>query len=39
MAGIPIDDVNITLQRLLRKRMVTMAARARWVRAEEIERG
>jgi transcriptional regulator with XRE-family HTH domain len=29
MAGIPIDEVNITLQRLLRKRIVTMKE-ARW---------
>jgi len=29
MAGIPIDDVNVTLQRLLRKRIVTMQE-ARW---------
>ena len=31
MVGIPLDEVNVTLQRLLRKRIVTMAARARWV--------
>jgi len=35
VVGIPLDEVNVTLQRLLRKRIVTMAARARWVRAEE----
>jgi hypothetical protein len=35
MVGIPLDDVNITLQRLLRKRIVTMAAHARWVRTQE----
>ena len=29
MAGIPIDEVNVTLQRLLRKRIVTMKE-ARW---------
>ncbi len=29
MVGIPIDEVNVTLQRLLRKRMVTMKE-ARW---------
>ena len=33
MAGIPIDEVNVTLQRLLRKRIVTMTARASWQRA------
>ena len=32
MAGIPLDEVNVTLQRLLRKRIVTMASRARWLR-------
>jgi len=35
MAGIPLDEVNVTLQRLLRKRMVTMTARTRWERVEE----
>ena len=35
MAGIPLDEVNVTLQRLLRKRIVAMAARARWVRVKE----
>ena len=32
MAGIPLDEVNVALQRLLRKRIVTMTARARWER-------
>ena len=32
MVGIPLDEVNVTLQRLLRKRMVTMSARTRWER-------
>jgi hypothetical protein len=32
MIGIPLDEVNVTLQRLLRKRIVTMTARTRWVR-------
>jgi len=32
MVGIPLDEVNVTLQRLLRKRIVTMATRARWER-------
>ena len=39
MVGIPLDEVNVTLQRLLRKRIVTMAARAQWMRAEEVPRG
>ena len=34
MAGIPLDEVNVTLQRLLRKRIVTMTARARWERIQ-----
>jgi environmental stress-induced protein Ves len=34
MVGIPIDEVNVTLQRLLRKRTVTMTARARWERVQ-----
>ena len=32
VAGIPLDEVNVALQRLLRKRIVTMTARARWER-------
>jgi transcriptional regulator with XRE-family HTH domain len=39
MVGIPVDDVNVTLQRLLRKRMVSMKSHTRWVRVEEAERG
>jgi hypothetical protein len=39
VVGIPLDQVNVTLQRLLRKRIVIMTARARWVRAEEASRG
>jgi len=31
----PIDEVNVTLQRLLRKRIVAMTARARWERVQE----
>src|SRR3954451_4647140 len=34
MVGIPLDEVNVTLQRLLRKRIVTMTARAVWQRNE-----
>ena len=33
MVGITLDEVNVALQRLLRKRIVTMTARARWERA------
>ena len=33
MVGIPLDEVNVTLQRLLRKRIVTMTERARWERS------
>jgi len=36
MVGIPLDEVNVTLQRLLRKRIVTMTTRARWARIEEV---
>jgi DNA-binding transcriptional regulator YdaS (Cro superfamily) len=36
MAGIPLDEVNVALQRLLRKRMVTMSSHARWTRAREV---
>ena len=32
MVGIPLDEVNVTLQRLLRKRIMTMTAPARWER-------
>ncbi|MGH9143984.1 MAG: hypothetical protein ACRD2I_22830 [Vicinamibacterales bacterium] len=32
MVGIPLDEVNVALQRLLRKRIVTMTTRARWER-------
>ena len=35
MVGIPLDEVNVTIQRLLRKRIVTMTARARWQRVLE----
>jgi len=39
VAGIPLDEVNVTLQRLLRKRMMTMSGRATWQRASEETRG
>jgi transcriptional regulator with XRE-family HTH domain len=35
VAGIPLDEVNVALQRLLRKRKLTMGSRAHWARAEE----
>jgi hypothetical protein len=35
IAGIPLDEVNVTIQRLLRKRRVSMTSRDRWVRVEE----
>ena len=34
MSGIPLDEVNVALQRLLRKRVVVMQSRGRWVRPE-----
>jgi hypothetical protein len=39
MVGIPVDDVNVTLQRLLRKRIVSMRSHESWVRVEEAECG
>ena len=36
MLGLPLDDVNVTLQRLLRKRMLAMTARTRWQRLQEV---
>jgi transcriptional regulator with XRE-family HTH domain len=39
MVGISVDDVNVTLQRLLRKRMVSMRSHTSWVRVEEAECG
>jgi transcriptional regulator with XRE-family HTH domain len=35
MIGLPIDEVNIALQRLLRRRMLEMNSRERWLRVEE----
>jgi transcriptional regulator with XRE-family HTH domain len=31
MSGVPLDDVNIALQSLLRKRAIVMQTRQRWV--------
>ena len=39
VAGIPLDEVNVALQRLLRKRMMIMSGRAVWQRAGEETRG
>ncbi len=39
VTGIPVDAVNTTLQRLLRKRKLTMTSRDRWRRVEETQRG
>ena len=35
MVGIPLDEVNVTLQRLLRKRIMAMTTRGRWERVQE----
>jgi transcriptional regulator with XRE-family HTH domain len=35
MTGLPLDDVNVALQRLLRKRMLVMSSRESWLRVEE----
>jgi transcriptional regulator with XRE-family HTH domain len=35
MIGLPLDEVNIALQRLLRKRLLEMNSRERWLRVEE----
>jgi transcriptional regulator with XRE-family HTH domain len=39
VTGIPLDAVNFTLQRLLRKRKLTMASREQWLRVEERSGG
>jgi transcriptional regulator with XRE-family HTH domain len=39
ITGIPLDAVNTTLQRLLRKRRLIMASRDRWLRVGETHRG
>jgi len=39
VAGIPLDQVNIALQRMLRKGMMTMRARATWARVDEERHG
>ena len=36
VAGIPLDEVNVTLQRLLRKRIVTMSSPSSWLRSGEL---
>jgi transcriptional regulator with XRE-family HTH domain len=35
MIGLPLDEVNIALQRLLRKRRLVMSSRGSWLRVEE----
>jgi len=39
MSGVPLDQVNVTLQRLLRKGLLVMLSRQRWIRLEEKSRG
>jgi DNA-binding transcriptional regulator YdaS (Cro superfamily) len=39
MSGIPLDQVNVALQRLLRKGVVVMQSRHTWIRRVEAERG
>jgi len=39
MSGIPLDQVNIALQRLLRKGVVDMQSREKWIRRVEATRG
>jgi transcriptional regulator with XRE-family HTH domain len=39
VTAIPVDAVNTTLQRLLRKRTLAMASRVRWVQTGEVARG
>jgi transcriptional regulator with XRE-family HTH domain len=39
MSGVPLDQVNVTLQRLLRKGRLIMQSRDKWIRLEEKPRG
>ena len=39
IAGIPLDEVNVTIQRLLRKRIVAMTSPQSWVRHQEADCG
>ena len=39
MSGVPLDQVNVTLQRLLRKGRLVMQSREKWIRLEEKPRG
>jgi hypothetical protein len=34
VSGVPLDDVNIALQRLLRKGVLVMRSRSQWMRCE-----
>jgi hypothetical protein len=38
MSGVPLDQVNIALQRLLRKGRVVMQSREKWIRLKETSR-
>lgn len=35
MSGVPLDQVNVALQRLLRKGIVVMQSRDKWIRLEK----
>ena len=39
VSGVPLDQVNVALQRLLRKGAVVMHSREQWIRTEERPRG
>jgi len=39
MSGVPLDQVNVTLQRLLRKGRLVMQSRGKWIRTEVNRRG
>jgi transcriptional regulator with XRE-family HTH domain len=39
MSGVPLDQVNVALQRLLRKGLLVMQARERWIRPKEKRHG
>ena len=39
MSGVPLDQVNVTLQRPLRKGRLVMQSREKWIRLEETSRG
>ena len=39
MSGLPLDQVNVALQRLLRKGVLVMQSRQTWIRRVEDDRG